>query len=182
MKFLKKTLLQCKFILIFFLNCTYHIFPNPLRKYYLKIYNINIGKNSSIHRNCRFFHIGKLNIGNNSVINFGCYLDNRRGIYIGNNVGIAHNTKIYTLGHNIESPYFETKGAPVYINDNVFIFSNTLIMPGVTIHEGAIILAGSVITKDVPPYTIVGGNPAKIIKNRNKDIQYSQSYNYWFAL
>lgn len=174
--------LQCKFLIVAFLNLTYTIIPNPIRKYYLKIFGIKIGKNSSIHRYCKFFHLGKISIGNNSVVNFGCYLDNRRGIIIGNNVGIAHNTKIYTLGHNINSPKFETKGASVIIKDNVFIFSNVLIMPGVTINEGAIILPGSVITKDVPSYVIVGGNPAQIIKQRNPKIKYIQSYNYWFAL
>lgn len=55
-------------------------------------------------------------------------------------------------------------------------------MPGVTIHEGAIVLAGSVVTKDVDAYTIVGGNPAKYIKDRQRDIKYKQNYNYWFAL
>lgn len=175
-------LLQCKFLLVFFLNITYNLLPNPLRKIYLKCYNIKIGKDSCIHRKCRFFHVGNFFIGNNSVINFGCYLDNRRGIKIGNNVGIAHNTKIYTLGHNINSPHFETKGASVTIEDNAFIFSNALIMPGVTIHEGAIVLAGSVVTKDVDAYTIVGGYPAKYIKDRQRDIKYKQSYNYWFAL
>lgn len=158
-------LLQCKFLIVAFLNLTYTYIPNPIRKFYLLLYNIKIGKHSSIHRGCKFFHVGKITIGNNSVINFGCYLDNRRGIYIGNNVGIAHNTKIYTLGHNLDSPRFETKGASVTIKDNVFIFSNTLIMPGVTINEGAIVLAGSVVTKDVPAYTIVGGNPAIAIKS-----------------
>ena len=121
-------------------------------------------------------------MGKNSVVNFGCYLDNRRGITIGDNVGIAHHTKIYTLGHNLESAEFETKGAPVVIEDNAFIFSNALIMPGVTIYEGAIVLAGSVVTKDVEAWTIVGGNPAKRIKDRQRKIAYKQKYNYWFAL
>ena len=109
-------------------------------------------------------------IGKNSVVNFGCYLDNRRGISIGNNVGVAHNTKIYTLGHNLDSPQFETKGAPVTIEDDVFIFSNVMIMPGVTIGQGAIVLPGSVVTKDVPSRKIVGGNPARIIRNRIAEI------------
>ena len=175
-------LLQCKFLLVAWLNATNTLLPNPLRKLYLRCFGIKIGSGSSIHRGCKFFHVGKFKMGDHSVINFGCYLDNRRGITIGNNVGIAHNTKIYTLGHNIDSPEFETKGAPVTIEDDAFIFSNAIIMPGVTIGRGAIVLAGSVVTKDVPEWTIVGGNPAKVIKERKRNIAYLQDYNYWFAL
>ena len=178
----KSILLQGKFILVEILNVTYNIIPNPLRNFYLRCFGIEIGSASSIHRCCKFFHVGKLVIGKNSVVNFGCYLDNRRGISIGNNVGVAHNTKIYTLGNNLDSPQFETKGAPVTIEDDVFIFSNVMIMPGVTIGQGAIVLPGSVVTKDVPSRKIVGGNPARIIRNRIAEIDYKQSYNYLFAL
>lgn len=121
---MRNILLQIKFFVVAFLNVTYNFVPNPLRKFYLRLYGIKLGGASSIHRNCRFFHIGKLEVGKDSTINFGCYLDNRRGIKIGDNVGIAHNTKIYTLGHNVDSPYFETKGAPVVIENDVFVFAN----------------------------------------------------------
>lgn len=175
-------LLQCKFLIVTWLNFSYNFFPNPIRKFYLRCFGIKLGRNSYIHRACKFFHIGKVIIGNNCTINFGCFLDNRRGIKIGNNVGIAHNTKIYTLGHDYNDPQFPTKGSPVNIHDNVFIFSNALIMPGVTIGEGAIVLSGSVVTKDVESWTIVGGNPAKPIKKRNPNINYTLSYPYLFAL
>ncbi len=175
-------LLQCKFILVAFLNTTYLLFPNPIRKYYLKIFGFKFGKKSCIHRYCKFFHVGNLRMGNNSTINFGCYLDNRRGIYIGNNVGIAHNTKIYTLGHDIDDSEFKTKGGPVSIEDNSFVFSNSMIMPGVSIGEGAIVLTGSVVTKNVEPWTIVGGNPAKKVRMRKPNIEYSGHYPFWFAL
>lgn len=176
-----KLLLQCAFFLIAWLNFSYNLIPNPIRKYYLRLFGIRIGKGSSIHRKCRFFTIGNLKIGENSVVNFGSFLDNRRGIVIGDNVGIAHNTRIYTLGHDYNDPSFPTKGAKVTVEDNAFIFSNALIMPGVTIGEGAIVLAGAVVTKDVEPWTVVGGNPAKKIRERNKNIAYSQNYQYWFA-
>lgn len=174
--------LQCKFLLVWGLNITYQLIPNPLRNYYLRLFGVSVEDKSSIHRGCKFFHVGKFRMGKRSVINFGCYLDNRRGIYIGNNVGIAHDTKIYTLGHDINDPKFQTRGAPVRIKDNAFIFSNVLILPGVTIGEGAIVLPGSVVTKSVEPWTIAGGNPAKKIRDRNHDINYSQVYRYWFAL
>lgn len=181
-KWIHAVILQCKFILVEWINLSLNLVPNPFRKYYLRLFGIKIGKNSYIHRACKFFHIGKFSIGNNSTINFGCYLDNRRGIYIGNNVGIAHNTKIYTLGHNLSDPEFKTIGHPVRIKDNAFIFSNAIVMPGVTIGEGAIVLPGAIVTKHVDPWTVVGGNPAKKIKDRNRDINYLNNYFYWFAL
>lgn len=122
----KSFLLQCKFFLVETINISYNLVPNPLRNYYLRIFGIRIGGKSCIHRSCKFFHVGNFRMGRNSVVNFGCYLDNRRGICIGNNVGIAHDTKIYSLGHDINSPRFETRGAPVVIGDNVFVFSNVL--------------------------------------------------------
>jgi acetyltransferase-like isoleucine patch superfamily enzyme len=179
---IKIILLQCKFILVEVLNITANLVPLPLRVYYYRLFGIKIGRNSTIHRNAKFFHVGKFKMGDNSTINFGSYLDNRRGIVIGNNVGIAHNTKIYTLGHDLNSPQFKTKGTSVIIEDNVFVFSNCLIMPGVRIKEGAIVLAGSVVTKDVESYTIVGGNPVKKIKDRIREIDYKEEYKYWFAL
>lgn len=182
MKILKSILLQCKFLLVAFLNLTKEIFPYPLRNLWLLFFGIKVYHSSSIHRRCRFFHIGKFSLGKNSTVNFGCYLDNRRGIKIGDNTAIAHNVKIYTLGHNIDSPHFETKGAPVVIGNNVFIFSNAMIMPGVTIGDGAVILPGSIVTKHVGAFEVWGGAPAKFIKNRTREIDCKIKYNYWFAL
>lgn len=175
-------LLQIKFIIVAFLNFVKELCPYPLRNLFLLLFGIKIPVTSSIHRKCRFFHLGKFSIGKHSVINSGCYLDNRRGITIGSNTAIAHDTKIYTLGHNIHSSKFETKGAPVIIGDNCFIFSNVLIMPGVKIGDGAIVLPGSVVTKSVEAWTVVGGNPAKFLSKRDNKIDYRINYNYWFAL
>lgn len=179
---MKKFLLQMKFFLIAWINASYNLFPSYLSRFYLRIFGIKFGRKSCIHRGCKFFHIGKIVAGDNVIINFGCYLDNRRGIIIGNNVDLAHNVKIYTLGHNINSPKFEAVGKPVVIEDNVFVFSNAMIMPGVTIHEGAIVLPGAVVTKDVEPFKVVGGNPAKVVKERCREIDYKCFYPYIFGL
>lgn len=179
---MKHILLQVKFFLVAFLNYSKELFFYPFRNLYLLVFGIKVPFSSSIHRRCKFFHVGKFKMGKHSVVNSDCYLDNRRGITIGDNTAVAHNTKIYTLGHNIESPLFETKGAPVVIGNNCFIFSNVLIMPGITIGDGAVVLPGSVVTKSVEPYTVVGGNPAKFIKKRDEKIEYINNYNYWWAL
>jgi len=130
-----------------------------------RIAGYDIGKNTSIQA-VRVFSFGKLKIGNNTIINSGCYLDNRRGITIGNNVVIAHDTKIYTLGHDINDSNFITKGASVVIEDYVILFSNVLIMPGVTIAKGAVVLPGSVVAKNVESMNVVGENTEIIIKKR----------------
>ncbi|MCH4017744.1 MAG: acyltransferase [Prevotella sp.] len=178
---IKIILLQCKFLLVAFLNLTYNLVPNPLRNGYLRIFGIRVHSGSTIHRYCRFFHVGKLTIGKNSTVNFGCYLDNRRGIRIGNNVGLAHHVKIYTLGHDIDDPMFKTKGKPVILEDGVFVFANVLIMPGVTLHKNCVILPGSVVTKDIDANAVAGGNPAKVLRYRSVKTP-PQSYPYWFAL
>ena len=108
-------------------------------------------------------------------------------VHIGNHVNLAQNVTVTGLNHNYQDAekMIDEQGVstlPVIIEDDVFIFSNVMIMPGVTIGQGAIVLPGSVVTKDVPSRKIVGGNPARIIRNRIAEIDYKQSYNYLFAL
>lgn len=158
--------LQIFYILLKLYNFLFSIsFGFGLRTVLMKIVGFKIGKKTSVQA-VRFFSFGKLKIGNNTIINSGCYLDNRRGISIGNNVVIAHDTKIYTLGHDMNDPNFITKGAAVTIEDYVILFANVLVMPGVTIGTGAVVLPGSVVTRDVKAMDVVGGNPAIVIKKR----------------
>ena len=153
-----------------------------LRKIILNIARIDIGKGSCIHSGVKFFSAGRISIGDNTIINPRCYLDNRKKIIIGNNVNISHDSKIYTLGHDINNSKFESKGANVVIEDDVCIFAGSMIMPGVKIGKGAVVYPGSIVTKDVLPYNIVAGNPAIKKGVRNKDLDYILDYNHWFAI
>lgn len=174
--------LQIFFILLKLFNTLYFLFfPELFRKLLQKIAGYHIGKGTSIQA-VRFFTFGKLIVGENTIINAGCYIDNRRGITIGNHVVIAHDTKIYTLGHDINDPTFITKGSPVVLEDYVVVFSNALIMPGVTIKKGAVVLPGSVVTKSVEEMTVVGGNPAVPIKKRELLHTEKKVINYWFSI
>ncbi|PSW03867.1 acyltransferase [Photobacterium lipolyticum] len=174
---------QAVYVFIYFSNLTFNLMPFfLLKKIFLVLLGAKIGKNSTLHTPIKFFNLTrKLNIGSNVTINPGCYLDDRGGIFIGNNVNISHSVRIYTAGHNINSPdmrYFERS---VLISDNVWIFPNVLIMPGVKLGKGCVILPGAVVTKSYPERSIVGGNPSKIVGSRDCGTNYCINHSYWFV-
>ncbi len=106
-----------------------------------------------------------IHIGKNVFINSGCKFQDQGGIYIGDDVLIGHNVVIATLNHDLDvKNRANLFPQPVHIKDSVWIGANVTILPGVTIGSGAILAAGAVVTRDVKAMTIVGGNPAKLIK------------------
>jgi acetyltransferase-like isoleucine patch superfamily enzyme len=109
--------------------------------------DIRVGRNVFINQNCTFYDLG--------------------GIDIADDVMIGPNVSLITSGHPIE-PSRRRDGvtaAPISIGRNVWIAANVTIIGGVTIGENAVVAAGSVVTRDVPPNTLVGGNPARIIRS-----------------
>ena len=114
-----------------------------------------------------FTDFGKnIHLGKNVFINAGCKFQDQGGIYIGDDVLIGHNACLLTLNHAEEPENrADMYPAPIHIGDKAWLGSNVTVLPGVTIGEGAIVAAGAVVTKDVAPNTIVGGIPAKFIKN-----------------
>jgi maltose O-acetyltransferase len=107
-----------------------------------------------------------ITIGRYTIVNQQCCLDGRGGLAIGNNVDVAPGVWILTDSHDMNDPLFREVLAPVKIGDYVWIGSRALILPGVTIGEGAVVAAGAVVTGDVEPYCIVGGVPARPIGRR----------------
>ena len=119
----------------------------------------------------------RLSIGQNSVVNKFCTLDCRGGdICIGDNVDIAQETNIWTLEHDVCANDHGTKGGNVVIEHHVWIASRVTVLPGVHIGYGAIIAAGGVVTKDVPPMEIWGGVPAKKIGERKNECSYELKF------
>lgn len=107
---------------------------------------------------------GRLKIGSNSRIN-GAHIAVKQLVSIGKNVRIAPYVLIMDADfHDIQEHNEVGKSSPIIIQDNVWIASRAIILKGVTIGEGAVVASGAVVTKDVAPYTVVGGAPAKLIK------------------
>ena len=143
-----------------------------LRNWGLKIQGMHLGD----ARLYAGFHIRepyKIIIEDGVSIGPNVLLDGRSGLKIGKNAVIGYGAIIWTLNHDYSDINFRGKGAPVFIGPYSWICSNSIILPGVTIGEGAVVASGAIVTKDVQPYTIVGGIPAKKIKTREmKDYKY----------
>jgi len=154
-----------------------------LRRWMYKYFwGVNFGKNAIVYYGAEIRNHHLLTIGKGSIIGDRAILDARHGgINIGKNVNISTAASFWTEQHDYNDPYFrctDSKGGAINIEDKAWIGPNTIILHDVTIGEGAVVAAGAVVTKDVPPYTLVGGVPAKVIGLRNKDLKYEFGGDY----
>lgn len=113
-----------------------------------------------------YMDFGKnVEFGENIFINASCHFQDQGGIRIGNNALIGHQVVLATLDHGLAAA---ERGnlypAAIVIEDDVWIGSNSVILKGITIGAGAVVAGGSVVTKDVPANVVVGGNPAKVLR------------------
>lgn len=127
---------------------------------------MRLARTARVHRGLELRNAGSIEIGEGSVIGFDTILDGRRGITIGRHVNLSSQAAIWTLQHDHRDPEFDSHGGPVVVGDRAWLSFRTVVLPGVTIGEGAVVAAGAVVTRDVPPYAIVGGIPAKVIGRR----------------
>lgn len=127
---------------------------------------------SNIAKHVAMFSSVEVRYPKGLIIEDGCsigprvLLDARRGLHIGKNVVIAYDAIIWTLHHDMNSDDFHTIGAATTIEDYAWICSRAILLPGVKVGKGAVIASGAVVTKDVAPYSIVAGVPAKKIGER----------------
>jgi acetyltransferase-like isoleucine patch superfamily enzyme len=143
---------------------------------YRHAFRVRIGRGSIIHWQTRFFEPSGVRIGEHSNIGNSAFLDGRRSISIGDRVATGAEIMIYTLQHDVDSPTFAVSGGPVIIEDDVYIGPRAIVLPGVRVGRGAVIGAGAVVTADVPAYTVVGGVPARFIRERRRDLNYRPDF------
>ncbi|HET9102949.1 MAG TPA: acyltransferase [Solirubrobacteraceae bacterium] len=109
----------------------------------------------------------KITIGGYYSVGRDTMLDARGGITIGEAVNIGSGVVLQTAHHVVDDPEFIDALAPITIGDRAWIAEGARVHGGVTVGEGAVVAAGSVVTRDVAPYTVVGGVPARYIRDRN---------------
>lgn len=145
------------------------------RLWYRHVLGIGIGRHVGVFMGTYvWFHGPRANrrngvrIGRNTLINRRCTIDLRCGLTIGENVSISPEVMIVAASHDVNDPQFASiPHPPVVIEDHAFIGTRAMILPGVTIGRGAVVVAGSQVSKDVPPMTVVAGSPARPIGMRD---------------
>src|SRR5437899_1008932 len=177
-----KLLLQ---LLRYVTNNLIAIFPSATVRHlwYRHVNGLEIGEASMVvTRAYLYTGIGRRNgrpgiaIGKHTLISRGCCLDGRGGLRIGDNVSISPEVCLLTAQHDKNDPYFSEEFGPIEIEDYAWLGSTALVLPGVKIGRGAVVAAGAVVTKDVAPYQIVGGVPARFLGMRSRDLCYELNY------
>jgi acetyltransferase-like isoleucine patch superfamily enzyme len=143
-----------------------------LRKTIYKMLGMKIGKGSIFFGKVEVRCPRRIIIGNNTIIGHECKLDGRGGLEIGNNVVLSSGAWIWSEQHLPNDKYFRSEREKVVIQDFAWISSRSTILAGKVIGKGAVISTGSVVTKNVPDYTIVGGIPARFIAEREHNLNY----------
>jgi acetyltransferase-like isoleucine patch superfamily enzyme len=146
---------------------------NHVRRWFYKhVFRVTVGKRVVFHFKTEIRGGFRIVIGDGTIIGDNVILDGRGGLVIGDNVNFSSNAAIYTMQHDYASSTFIASSSPVVIHDRAWISSNTIILPGVDIGEGAVLAAGAVATKNILPFTLNGGIPAKIIGIRPSPLTY----------
>lgn len=142
---------------------------------YKHVFLVDRHPDSVIYFGCEIRAGYCLHIGRGSIIGDNCILDARQGIYIGENVNLSSEVHLWTESHDMNDPYFRSmpnKRGAIHIGNHAWLGSNVTVLDNVSIGEGAVVCAGAVVTKDVEPFAVVAGVPAKKISERSHDLKY----------
>lgn len=154
---------------------------NRVRVFLLKvIFCMKIAKKAVVYGGFEIRSPWNIELGQ-CVIGVNALLDGRNGIVIKDHVCLAQNVSIYTEQHDINDRLFRTngKGGTVVVDELAWISSRTIVLPKVHVGKGAVLAAGAVATKNMEPYSVYAGVPAKKIAQRNEEIDYRVVDEYW---
>lgn len=131
----------------------------------------SVGAGTVIERGTTVTDRGGVTVGERCIVNRAATLDGRGGLAVGDLVNISPEAMILTADHDVDSPSFQWRPRPVVIGSRSWIATRALVLPGSVVGEGAVVCAGAVVAGEVPPFTIVGGVPARRLRERPGDAQ-----------
>lgn len=136
------------------------------RVFLLKCFGAKIQWSSNVLPSCRIWYPKNLTMGSYATLaeNVDCY--NVDQIILGDQAVVSKDSFLCTASHDITSPVMELTSAPIILQPQSWVCARSTVLPGVTVGMGAIVAAGAVVSKDVEPWMVVGGNPAQKIKRR----------------
>ena len=138
-----------------------------LRKQLFTLLGMRIGPGTTL-RGGSYLYGGRLTTGKNCQVNRGCYFDFTGPITFADNVVVGHGVTFVTAEHDIggadRRAGHSVVGQPIVVESGVWVGANALILPGITVHTGAVVAAGAVVTKDVPAQALVTGVPARVVR------------------
>jgi maltose O-acetyltransferase len=143
--------------------------------WYQRVLGIELAEGAGVHLGCYWWFYGPgqlrrtgVSIGPRARINRKCCLDVRGGLIVGADASISPEVMILTASHQVNDPEFRVETRRIVIEDHVWVGSRAVILPGVTLGRGCVVSAGAIVTRDVAPFAIVGGVPARQIGTRDE--------------
>ena len=141
--------------------------PRRLRIRLLRAAGVTVERHLEVLSGLRVTGEGRLTIGDCSFVNHECLIDTAGDVTIGRNVALANRVSLLTSSHETDDPRARAGRrvlAPILIRDGAWLGANVTVLGGVAIGEGAVVAAGSLVRADVPPHTLVGGVPARVLR------------------
>jgi putative colanic acid biosynthesis acetyltransferase WcaF len=136
------------------------------RRLLLRTFGATVGSGAHVYPNARIWAPWNLKLGARSCLANGANCYNVALVEIGDDVVVSQDAYLCTATHDYNLPSFPLRIAPISIESRTWVAAGAFVSPGVTLHAGAVVGARSVVTKNVPPWTVVGGNPARVLKER----------------
>ena len=143
-----------------------------IRRWFYQMLGAKFGKNCFPCRRVEILLPKGLVLGDGVAVGWFVELDARGGIKIDHDTNISSHVKLITGSHDIDNPDFTADFLPIHIGHHCWIGTGAMVLQGVKIGDGAVVAAGAVVTKDVAPWTVVGGIPARKIGTRDSEVNY----------
>lgn len=149
--------------------CLFRPSPRPLffwRRALLRCFGAQLGVNARVYPSAKVWLPSHLSMGDHSCLAFGVECYNVAPIRVGSHVTVSQYAYLCSAGHDISDPRLALTKAPIVLEDASWVCAGAFVAMGVTVGEGAVVAARACVTRDVQPWTIVGGNPARQIGTR----------------